>query len=208
MWQAGVVGTGSMMGGQSHMSSYQGLARETVITPAGTFHDALHVRELRGAGDIRDVWYAPGVGMIKMTDGTSTAVLTGYTIPGAMAQSGVGAAPLAFTPVTGLWWNPNESGSGYNIQVQRGVLVLTMFSYASSGEPMWYLMVGRMTNTGGGVTASGSLERYQGGQCPSCAYRQPSIMGNDGVVTITFTSQAAAIQLPGGRVTQIQPEAW
>jgi hypothetical protein len=37
----------------------------------------------------------------------------------------------------------------------------------------------------------------------------PSLMGNDGDLTITFTSPTAAtMQLPGGRVTQIQPEAW
>ena len=34
-------------------------------------------------------------------------------------------------------------------------------------------------------------------------------MGNDGGMTITFTSPASAtLQLPGGRVTQIQPQAW
>jgi hypothetical protein len=35
------------------------------------------------------------------------------------------------------------------------------------------------------------------------------MVGNDGAMTITFTSPTAAtVQLPGGRVTQIQPEAW
>src|SRR6266542_6468533 len=101
------------------MSSYRAQALETVATPAGTFSNALHVREQRGSGYVRDVWYASGVGMIKMTDATSAAVLTGYTIPGAVPQPGGGAAPLAFIPTTGLWWNPNESGTGYNIQVQH-----------------------------------------------------------------------------------------
>ncbi len=129
MWQAGVMGSGSMMGGQSYMSSYQADALETVTTPAGTFANTLHVHEQRGSGYVRDVWYAPGVGIVKMQDGTTTAVLTGYTIPGAVAPPGGGAAPLAFTPVTGLWWNPNESGSGYGIGVQHGVIVVTMYSY-------------------------------------------------------------------------------
>jgi len=209
MWQAGVTGNSSTMGGQSHMSSYQAQALETVVTPAGTFADALHVRELRGSGVVRDVWYAPGVGMVKMTDGTSTAVLTGYTIPGAVPQPGGGAAPLAFTPATGLWWNPSESGSGYNIQVQRGVLVATVYSYTSAGDPLWYLAVAPLTNAGGAVVATGTLDRYRGGQCASCAYQRPSVTGNDGAVTFTFTSPASAtVQLPGGRVTRIQPQAW
>ena len=49
-WQAGVMGSGSMMGGQSYVSSYQALALETVDPPAGTFQNVLHVREQRGSG--------------------------------------------------------------------------------------------------------------------------------------------------------------
>lgn len=210
MWQAGVAGTGSMTGGTSFMSSYQALALETVDTPAGTFQNALHVHEQRGSGYTRDVWYAPGVGMVKITDASGTALLTGYTIPGAVAQPGGGAAPLAFTPVAGLWWNPSESGSGYNIQVQHGALVITMYSYTAGGDPLWYLVVGSLGNAGTGVTATGTLDHFAGGQCAACMYRgMPSPMGNDGPITITFSSPTAAtLQLPGGRVTQIQPEVW
>ena len=208
MWTTSVMGTGSMMGGQSYMSSYQALALETVATPAGTFTSALHVREKRGSGITRDVWYAPGVGMVKTSDGTSVAVLTGYTIPGAVVPPGV-AAPLAFTPVTGLWWNPDESGSGYNIQVQHGVLVMTMYGYTVGGDPQWYLAIGSLSNAGGGVMATGTLDKYRSGQCASCMYQMPSPAGSDGNVTINFTSSTAAtVQLPGGRVTHIQPESW
>jgi len=57
--------------------------------------------------------------------------------------------------------------------------------------------------------ATGTLDRYRGGQCASCTYQPPSMMGNDGVITFTFTSPTAAtVQLPGGRITQIQPMAW
>ena len=100
-----------------------------MTTLAGTFPNALHVHVQRGSGYVRDVWYAPGVGMVMMKDATSTAMPTGYTtIPGAVAQPGGGAAPLAVTPVTGLWWNPKESGTGYNIEVHHGVMVVTMYS--------------------------------------------------------------------------------
>jgi len=208
-WHANVVGASSMMGGQSFMSSYQALALETVVTPAGTFSNALHVHEQRGNGDARDVWYAPGVGMIAMNDGTSVAMLTGYTIPGAVPQPGGGAAPLAFMPVAGLWWNPDESGSGYNVQIQHGVLVMTVYSYTQGGDPIWYLGVGKMNNAGSGVAATGTLDKFHGGQCASCTYTPPSIAGNDGAFTMTFTSPSSAtVELPGGRVTTIQPQQW
>ncbi len=110
-------------------------------------------------------------------------------------------------PATGLWWNPNESGTGYNIQVQRGVLVATMYSYTTAGDPVWYLAVGPLNNAGGGVAATGTLDKYRGGQCASCMYQMPSMVGDDGGITFTFTSPTTAtVQLPGGRVTQIQPE--
>jgi hypothetical protein len=208
-WQAGVMGAGSMMAGQSYMSSYQAMALETVTTPAGTFANVLHVREQRGSGYVRDAWYAPGVGMVQMNDGTNTAVLSGYSIPGAVAQPGGGVAPLAFTPVTGLWWNPNESGTGYNVQVQHGVLVVAMYSYTNAGDPVWYLAVGHLSNAAGGVTATATLDKYRGGQCASCMYQMPSLIGNDGGMTVTFTSPTiATVQLPGGRVTQMQPYPW
>jgi hypothetical protein len=208
-WQAGVMGTSSMMGGQSYMSSYQAMALETVTTPAGTFANVLHIREQRGSGNVRDVWYAPGVGVVKMSDGATTAVLTGYSMPGAVAQPGGGAPPLAFTPMTGIWWNPSESGTGYNIQVQRGVLVATMYTYSSSGDPIWYLAVGPLSNAGGGVTATATLDKYRGGQCASCMYQMPALIGNDGSINLTFLSPTAAtVQLPGGRVIQIQPFTW
>ena len=139
----------------------------------------------------------------------STAILTGYTIPWAVAQPGGGAAPLAFTPVTGLWWNPNESGTGYNVQMQRGVMVVTMYSYAAGNDPLSYIVVATLANAGGGVAASGTLDKFHGGQCASCMYQMPTQMGNDGGITINFTSPTAAtVQLPGGRVTHIQPETW
>jgi hypothetical protein len=59
------------------------------------------------------------------------------------------------------------------------------------------------------VAATGTLDKYGGGQCASCMYQMPTMMGNDGGMTIMFTSPTTAtVQLPGGRVTAIQPEAF
>ena len=207
-WSAGVSGSGNMMGSVGHMSQYQAMALETVTTPAGTFANALHIREQRGPGDLRDVWYAENVGMVMMIDGAATMMLSGYTIPGGVTQAG-GQPPLAFTPTTGMWWNSSESGSGYNIQVRHGMMVVTMFMYGTGGEPMWYLGTGALTNAAGGVTASGTLDKYFGGQCAACNYRPPSAAGNDGAFAMTFSSpDSGVLQLPGGRTVPIVPMPW
>jgi len=81
MWQMSVQGMNSMTGPQSHMSSYQALALESVATPMGTFSTALHVREQRGSGYSRDVWYSPGVGIVRWMDATEEAVLAKVMMP-------------------------------------------------------------------------------------------------------------------------------
>jgi hypothetical protein len=82
-------------------------------------------------------------------------------------------------------------------------LVVTVYSYTASGLPIWYLAFGPVTNN----TFTSTLDKFQNGQCISCAYRLPVINGNDGTISITFTSSTSAMMtLPGGRNFQIVPQ--
>ena len=69
-------------------------------------------------------------------------------------------------------WNPDESGTGYNIQVRHGVMVVTTYSYIAGGDPLWYLTVGTLVNAGGGVMASGTLDKFRGGAPPAFEARR------------------------------------
>ena len=122
----------------------------------------------------------------------------------AQTQSG----PPPITPAVGLWWNPNESGTGYTIDVHNGVMVVIMYSYKMTGDSEWYLASARLTNNGASFAAT--LDRYRNGQCVSCAYPgAPTTPGNDGAIAITFSSATAAtVNLPGGRLIHIQPYTW
>jgi len=112
---------------------------------------------------------------------------------------------LAFTPQTGHWWNPNESGSGYNIDVSNGVLVITIYSYKLNGDSEWYLAAGPLSADQHHFV--GTLDKYRNGQCISCAYSgHPTVIGNDGAISIAFLSETSAtLSLPGGRLVNIQP---
>ena len=138
-----------------------------------------------------------------VTPDTSSGVLTITDISAMTFQASAG---YTMTPVVGLWWNPSESGSGYNLDVKNGVLVVTIYSYKGSGEPQWYITSGPITNN----SFTGTINKYVGGQCISCTYKGlPTVGGNDGVVTIDFSSPTSAtLSLPGGRVTQIQPQTF
>src|SRR4030095_4120710 len=110
--------------------------------------------------------------------------------------------PAAIIPVAGVWWNPNESGSGFGLDYQNGTLLVEVYSYLAGGASQWYLASGPVTNN---VFTATTLDKYTGGQCISCAYKAPALSGNDGNITITFTSPTTATaDLPGGRHIKIQ----
>jgi hypothetical protein len=110
--------------------------------------------------------------------------------------------PFGFAPVAGVWWDPKQDGSGYGLDYHNGMLVVETYSYLAGGPAQWYLSNGPVNNN----VFTGPLEKYIGGQCISCPYTgKPTTAGNDGTMTITFTSPTTAnVSLPGGRQTQIQ----
>ena len=84
---------------------------------------------------------------------TSSGVLTITDISAMKFQATAG---YTLTPVAGLWWNPSESGSGYNLDVKNGVLVVTIYSYKDSGEAQWYITSGPITNN----SFTGTINKY------------------------------------------------
>jgi hypothetical protein len=121
----------------------------------------------------------------------------------AVALPAYNTGSATVTPAVGLWWNPAESGSGYALDVKHGVLVVTGYSYTTAGAPIWYLAAGPIN----GNVFSATLDKYTNGQCISCAYRAAAYNGNDGAMTITFSSPVTAtMTLPGGRIFPIVPQ--
>jgi len=142
------------------------------------------------------------------TDGKNAMNATGGVIQNVATNfaghsASVTPAAAAFSPVPGIWANPNEDGTGYALDYHNGVLVLAIYSYQAGGPAQWYLAAGAVTNN----VFTATLDRYTGGQCISCAFTgKPTLAGNDGNITVRFTSSTTAtVNLPNGRVTQIAP---
>jgi hypothetical protein len=161
-----------------------------------------------GGQCISCAYMAPG---LSGSDGTITITFTSPTtaavdLPGGrhiQIERYFQSAPAAgaFIPVPGVWWNKDESGSGLGLDYENGTLIAEVYSYAPGGASQWYLAAGPVAN--GVFTAT--LDKYTGGQCISCAYKAPALSGNDGSITITFTSPTTATaDLPGGRHIQIE----
>ena len=65
---------------------------ETIVTPAGTFTDCLHLRKQEDENAVSDIWYKDGVGIVKLVnrDMGATELLSSYRICG-----GSGYLPIA-----------------------------------------------------------------------------------------------------------------
>lgn len=100
-------------------------------------------------------------------------------------------------PTQGLWWNPAESGRGYEIDLQGDTMIVTTYVYEQSGDPIWYLSSGTYDHTTG--TFQSAYDIFANGQCFGCPYVAPTHTGDAGPITITFhTNQTATLTYSGG----------
>ena len=88
------------------------------------------------------------------------------------------------SPITGLWWNQNESGWGATLTQQYDVIFVTMFTYDVTGNPTWYV-VSNCAVTGGGC--QGDLYKVTGGSIPTVTWNGNNIVeAIVGTMSLTF----------------------
>ncbi len=111
----------------------------------------------------------------------------------------------AIIPENGWWWASNESGRGFNLEVQNNLLFFATFAYDSSGNPIWMTSGGPMTSD---RNYTGDLFRFSSGQCFGCPYRAPTVI-NAGTLTLQFTSsQTAVLTINGVSVSVKRFDFW
>ncbi|HEY0179551.1 MAG TPA: hypothetical protein VGC30_07950 [Dokdonella sp.] len=103
---------------------------------------------------------------------------------------------FAFSPTTGLWWNPNEGGRGYEIDVQNDTMTVTVYAYDRAAQPLWYLASGIYDDSN--HTFTGDMYTYSGGQCFGCAF-SGATASRAGTIRIVFSDwDKATLYFPGG----------
>ncbi len=102
-----------------------------------------------------------------------------------------------------LWWNPAESGWGFNIiQHGTGVLFCVMFTYTAPNGPMWYVIPGGTWTSS--TTFAGDIYQVTG-TAASITPFTGSAATKVGSATLLFTSQGTAnltMNINGTQVTK------
>ena len=104
----------------------------------------------------------------------------------------------AFEPQGGVWLIDSEDnsrpGRGFQIEVQSGTLILTVYGYEQSGAPTYFLAAGQLADN----RFSGELNEYADGTSLGASYRPARFVRSRGMVTMTFSSgTAGTIRFPG-----------
>ncbi len=113
------------------------------------------------------------------------------------------SSAYAIFPDSGWYWNPNQSGRGFNIEIQNNVLFLSAFTYAN-GQPIWYVSSGTMSSD---RNFTGRLLQTTGGQCFGCAYSAPSV-SDVGAISIAFSNETHAVLTLPGETISVQRQGW
>ncbi|MBX3714754.1 MAG: choice-of-anchor J domain-containing protein [Burkholderiales bacterium] len=93
---------------------------------------------------------------------------------------------------TALWWNPNESGWGVNLNHQGDIVFGTLFTYDASGVPLWLVLPAG--NLQSGTTYSGELYRTTGPAFNANPFTPigPGNLTVVGSMTVTFSGSNSA----------------
>lgn len=109
-----------------------------------------------------------------------------------------GAGSACAEPENGWWWNADERGRGFFVEMNGGVIYLGGYFYADDGRATWLTSGGTFTDP---MRFTGTLQSYRGGQALFGPYVPPQLPVDVGPVTLEFTDDVTGtITWPGGRV--------
>ena len=116
-------------------------------------------------------------------DTHGTIALAGLVIP--IERQRFGGDALPAQPASGWWWNSNESGRGYSIEVQGDKLFIVAFMYDDAGNAVWYYSAGPMDSP---TTYTGPWLQFANGQTLGGPYHPPSAPVTVGQLSVEFTA--------------------
>lgn len=90
---------------------------------------------------------------------------------------------------TGMWWNPNQPGTGFMMERQGDQMMVMSFVYSYDGTPTWLSASGRFA---GGMLSTGG-HAFANGQTMTGGYRMAQDMGAQGMLQTQFADDGSAL---------------
>jgi hypothetical protein len=114
----------------------------------------------------------------------------------------VAAPARAFTPESGWWWNPDQPGIGFSIEIQDDFVFMVAFAYNQGGGATWYAAQGQMADR---AFFSAPLYRRDNGTCLGCPFVPPSntyAVGEN--IAIEFDTETTGVMTWAGRTIPVE----
>lgn len=126
----------------------------------------------------------------------------------AIERQGFGGPTVdPYPPDPGWWWNDQESGRGYSVEVQGDSIFIVAFMYDDAGNPLWYYSAGAMDSP---TSYEGPWLQFANGQTLTGPYHPPTAPVPVGQLSVDFTGIDEATfefdDLPVGPA-RVQPQA-
>lgn len=113
----------------------------------------------------------------EIIHGDAYAPFSGFSSSDAMVG-------LVLSGLTGLWWNPNESGWGMSLTQRGSVNFAAWYTYDASGKPTWYVM---SSCTMVDKSCAGDIYEVKGGTPLGVAWKGGIAVAKVGTGTLAFT---------------------
>jgi len=108
-----------------------------------------------------------------------------FVLVSPMASSTGFTVYTTISPMTGLWWNQNESGWGVGLTQQYGVIFATLYTYDFEGRPTWYVASNCVVAADG---CTGDLYAVTGGSALTAPWNGANkIVTTVGTIKFAFT---------------------
>jgi hypothetical protein len=155
----------------------------------------------------------------KLADGTYTVVWNFFSpqeadVTGTFAVVSGSLSSIFPSTVTGFWYDPVFSGSGFNFQMSPFGLLVTYYGWDATGNRLWLTsdfgpsslipnapITLKMTYTTGGTFGNPQHHSAQWGTLTlnfaSCRAATASLSGNDGTVALNLVALVGVPGLPG-----------
>lgn len=99
-------------------------------------------------------------------------------------------------PFNGVWYNPDQSGSGFGIDVQNGKVFGTYYGYDEQGQQLWLTFIGDLVPSDEENvmwTLDTELTQFENGSSFNSAYQFPTATQYSGQIYVKFTQKNHAI---------------